>query len=68
MSRLGNVVDNEVVNKTVYVKLKANAIDTDGPDLKIKYDTDKSDLEEKVSDADEISPDTSGLVKKKNRL
>ena len=45
--------------KSVYNKLvtKVNNIDTSGFALKIKYDTDKSDLEKKISD-------TSGLVKK----
>ena len=35
--------------------------------LKTKYDTDKSDLEKKISDADKKIPDTSELVKN-NRL
>ena len=41
--------------KTVYYKLvaKVNNIDTSGFVLKTKYDTDKSDLEKKISDADE---------------
>ena len=43
----------------MYDKLvtKVNNIDTSGFVLKIKFDTDKSDLEKKISD-------TSGLVKK----
>ena len=32
--------------------------------LKTKYDTDKSDLENKISDVDKKIPDTSSLVKK----
>ena len=32
--------------------------------MKTKYDTDKSDLEKKISDANKNLPDTSGLVKK----
>ena len=32
--------------------------------LKTKYDTNKSDLEKKIDDADKKTPDTSGLVKK----
>ena len=61
LSKVSNVVNNEVVKKTVYDKLvaKVNAIDTSGFVLKTKYDTDKSDLEKKI-------PDTSGLVKKIN--
>ena len=53
-----NVVNNDVTKKTVHDKLvaKVNNIDTSGFVLKIKYDTDKSDLEKKISD-------NSGLVK-----
>ena len=59
LSKLSDVVKNDVVKKTVYDKLvaKVNSIDTSGFVLKTKYDTDKSELENKI-------PDTSGLVKK----
>ena len=59
LSKLSNVVKNDVVKKDVYDKLvtKVNNIDTSGFVLKTKYDTDKSELENKI-------PDTSGLVKK----
>ena len=59
LSKLSNVVKNDVVKKTVYDKLvaKVNSIDTSGFVLKTKYDTDKSELENKI-------PDTSGLIKK----
>ena len=52
---------NDVVKKDVYNKLgtKVNNIDTSRFVLKTKYDTDKSELENKI-------PDTSGLVKKAN--
>ena len=62
LSKLSDVVRNDVVKKDVYDKLvaKVNNIDTGGLVLKTKYDTDKSELEIKT-------PDTSGLVKK-NRL
>ena len=43
---------------------KVNNIDTSGFILKINYDTDKSDLEKKISDPDKKVPDTSALVKK----
>ena len=43
---------------------KVNNIDISGFVLKAKYDTDKSDLEKKISDADKKIPGTSGLVKK----
>ena len=59
LSKLSDVVKNDVVKKTAYDKLvaKVNSIDTSGFVLKTKYDTDKSELENKI-------PDTSGLVKK----
>ena len=62
-------MNNEVVKKTVYDKLvaKVNSIDISGFVLKTKYDTGKSNLENKISNADKNIPDTSGLVKK-NRL
>ena len=48
-----------LLKKTEYDKLvgKVNNIDTSGFVLKTKYDTDKSELKNKI-------PDTSGLVKK----
>ena len=59
LSKLSNVVKNEVVKKTVYDKLaaKVNNIDTSGFILKTKYNTDKLELEKKI-------PDVSNLVKK----
>ena len=59
LSKLSDVVKNDVVKKDVYDKLvtKVNNIDTSGFVLKTKHDTDKSELENKI-------PDTSGLVKK----
>ena len=59
LSKLSDVVKNDVVKKDVYDKLvaKVNSIDTSGFVLKTKYDTDKSELENKI-------PDTSSLVKK----
>ena len=54
-----SIVKNDAVKKTAYDKLvaKVNSIDTSAFALKTKYDTDKSELETKISD-------TSGLVKK----
>ena len=54
LAKLSNVVQNDVVKKTEYNKLvtKVNNIDTTGFLLKTKYDTDESDLEKKISDAD----------------
>ena len=59
LSKLSDVVKSDVVKKDVYDKLvaKVNSIDTSGFVLKTKYDTDQSELENKISD-------TSGLVKK----
>ena len=64
LSKLSNVVTNDVVKKDVYDKLVTNVnaiplndIDTSKFVLKTKYDRDKSELENKV-------PDTSGLVEK----
>ena len=54
LSKLSSVVNNDVVKKTVYDKLvaKVNNIDISGFVSKTEYDTDKSDLEKKISDAD----------------
>ena len=66
LSKLSNVVNNEVVKKTVHDRLvaKVNSIDTSGFALKTKYTADKSDLEQKMSDADKKVLHTGGLVKK----
>ena len=59
LSKLSNVVKNDIVKKADYNKLgtKVDNLDTSRFILKTKYDTDKSELENKI-------PDTSGLVKK----
>ena len=59
LSKLSDVVKNDVVKKTVYDKLveKVNNIDTSGFILKTKYDTDKKEVENQI-------PDTSRLAKK----
>ena len=46
LSKLSDVVKNDVAKKTVYDKLveKVNNIDTSGFVLKTKYDADKSEL------------------------
>ena len=53
LTKLSDVIKNDVVKKTVYDKLvaKVNTIDT-GFVFKTTHDTDKSDLEKKISDAD----------------
>ena len=59
LSKLSDVVKNDVVKKTVYDKLvaKVNSIDTSAFLLRTKYDTDKSEIENKILD-------TSCLVEK----
>ena len=54
LAKLSNVVKNDVVKNTVYDKLvtKVNDIDTTRFVLKTIYDTDKSVLKRKISDAD----------------
>ena len=58
LSKLSDVVKNDVAKKTIYDKLvaKVDSINTSGFALKTKYDADKTELEYKI-------PDTSGLVK-----
>ena len=57
LSKLSNVVKNEVAKKNMYDKLgaKVNNIDTSEFVFKIKYYADKTELEKKI-------PDTSKLV------
>ena len=59
LSKLSDVVKNDVVKKTAYDKLvaKVNSIDNSRFVLKTKYDTCKSEIENEI-------PDTSELVKK----
>ena len=58
LSKLSDLVKNDVVKKNVYNKLvaKVNGIDRSKFISKTRYDTDKSELENKI-------PETSGLVK-----
>ena len=59
LSKLSDVVKTDVVKKSVYDKLvaKVNNIDTSDFVLKTKYNTDKTELENKT-------PDVSNLVEK----
>ena len=59
LSKLSDVIENDVVKKTACDKLvaKVNSTDTSRFVLKTDYDRDKSEIENKISD-------TSGLVKK----
>ena len=54
LAKLSNVVKNDVVKNIEYSKLvtKVDNIDTTGFVLKTTYDTEKSDLEKKISDTD----------------
>ena len=51
LSKMSDVVKNDVVKKTVFDKLvaKLNNIDTSDFPLKTKYNTDKTELEKKIS-------------------
>ena len=66
LNKLSNVANNDVAKKIVHDRLfaKVNNIDTSGFVLKSKYNTDKSDLEKKISDADKNIPDTNRRVTK----
>ena len=59
LSKLSDLVKNDVIRKTVYDKLVAKVINIDNSDfvLKTKHQTDKTELEKKIRD-------TSDLVKK----
>ena len=63
LSKLSDVVRNNVVKKTVYDQLvtKVNNIDTSNFVLKTNYQIDKSELEKKI-------PDMTDFVKKQNSL
>ena len=66
LAKLSNVVKNDVVKITEDNKLvtKVDNIDTTGFALKTTYDTDKSDLEKKISDAEKKIPNSSDLAQK----
>ena len=61
LSKLGDVVKNDVVKRAVYDKLaaKVNNIDTSDFVLRTKYQTDMTELEKE-------NPDASNLLKKTN--
>ena len=78
LSKLSNVVKNDVVKKTAYNKLvaKVDNIDTSDFALKAKYNTDKAELEKKIPNVSNLAtktalttvenkiPDTSNLATK----
>ena len=63
LSKLSNAIKNDVVKKTDYNKLvtKVNNIDTSDFVSKAKYQTDKTERQNKI-------PDTSDLVKKQTTI
>ena len=66
LSKLSDVVKNDVVKKTEYNKLvtKVDNIDTTNFVRKTKYEKDGSDFEDKINKVDKKIPDVSCLVKK----
>ena len=56
LRKLNDVVNKGVVKKTAYDKLatKSNSIDTSAFALKTNYDTDKTELEKKISDTRDL--------------
>ena len=60
MSKLSDVVKNDVNKKTVYDKLVGNVNNTGNSDfvLKTKYQTDKTELENKIPDVSSLTTKT----------
>ena len=69
LSKLSDVVKNDVVKKTVYDKLvaKVNNIDTSDFVLKTKYQTDKTELENKIPNVTD-SVKKAELTELKNKI
>ena len=71
LSKLSDVVENDAVKKNVYNKLaaKVNNIDTSALVLKTEYQTDKTELENKIPDVNDfVKKETlTELEKKKSR-
>ena len=69
LSKLSNVVKNVVVKKDVYDKLltKVNNIDTSDYVLKTKYNTDKTELENKIPNVTEIVKEAK-LTESENKI
>ena len=66
LSKLSDVVKNDVAKKTEYNKLvtKVDRIDTTNFVKKTKYEKDGSEFEDKINKVDKKIPDVSSLVKK----
>ena len=69
MSKLDDVVKNDVVKKAVYDKLvaKVNNIDTSAFVLKTNYQTDKTELVEKIPDVTDFVKNTK-FTELKNKI
>ena len=71
LSKLSDVVENDAVKKTMYNKLaaKVNNIDTSALVFKTEYQTDKTELENKIPDVNDfVKKETlTELEKKKSR-
>ena len=69
LSKLSNIIKNNVVKKTVYDKLvaKVDDIDTNNFVLKTKYDTDKLKLENKIPNMT-VFVKKAKLIKLKNKI
>ena len=70
LSKLSNVVKNDVVKKTMYDKLvaKVNSIDTSAFVLKTKYDTYKTELEKKISGVTDFVTKEIKLTELENKI
>ena len=51
LNKISYIINSDVVKK-LWLTVKVNAIDTSGFVLKTQYNTDKSNLEKKIDDAD----------------
>ena len=69
VSKLSDVVKNDVVKKTVYDKLvaKVNNTNTSHSVLKTKYQTDKTELEKKIPDVTDFIKKTK-LTESENKI
>ena len=69
MSKLSDVVKNDVVKKTVYDKLAAKVynIDTSAFVLNVKYQTQKTELEKKIPDVTDFAKKTK-LTEVENKI
>ena len=65
-TKLSNIVQNDVVNKTEYntLKNKVDAIDTSSFVTRTKFTTDTNALDDKIDKIEKKIPDISGLATK----